>query len=151
MIGYILTKMIKLSISIIVLSIMVYHYDDMHYPHKAVTRSICEFRLLFDMSGDVYSFSDKFLSVNSIANIENAVNLVSRTKPEYLIINYLLEDKKRVDHFVFPADEFLEINRNREDRSERLETFLERSRYKSASTVKMRIQAILTWQSESRA
>jgi hypothetical protein len=47
------------------------------------------------MSGDVYSFSDKFLSVNSIANIENAVNLVSRTKPEYLIINYLLEDKKK--------------------------------------------------------
>jgi hypothetical protein len=63
------------------------------------------------MSGDVYSFSDKFLSVNSIANIENAVNLVSRTKPEYLIINHLLEDKKRVDHFRVSSDliEYLNI------------------------------------------
>ena len=63
------------------------------------------------MSGDLYTFSDKFLSVNSIANIENAVNLVSRTKPEYLIINHLLEDKKRVDHFRVSSDliEYLNI------------------------------------------
>jgi hypothetical protein len=61
------------------------------------------------MSGDVYSFSDKFLSVNSIANIENAVNLVSRTKPEYLIINYLLEDKKELIILYSPLMSFLKL------------------------------------------